>query len=179
MSKRERIIFEIMIFFLGLFAGVALSCAAYIGTADAEEGIMGRCWVMCSPKTEDGRQNEILIRERPGRKANVVGTVVGGDRLTTDWQEKDGWIHVVDLASEAGEGWIFEGYVVFAEPRRVDGEMTICRGGRVACRKWIDGKRKAWAKPGETVTVYWKTGEWAVTDRGYIQSMFLEEGAGE
>ena len=61
MTRRERILFEIGLFVLGVFLGVALSCAAYIGTAEAEDGQIGYCWVMIKPKTSDGKQNEVMI----------------------------------------------------------------------------------------------------------------------
>ena len=173
MSKREKIIFEIGLIALGIFLGVALSCAVYMRAAEAEDGFVGHCWVICKPTDSHGKQNEVLIREKPGRKAEVVGTVTGGDMLITDWEEKDGWIHIIDLANETGDGWIFEGYIVFTEPRAVWKEMQICANGRVACRKYIGGKRTAWAQDGETVTVYWMTGEYAVTDRGFIQSEYM------
>lgn len=173
MSKREKIIFEIGLIALGIFLGVALSCAVFMQAAEAEDGVIGYCWVICKPTDSHGKQNEVMIREKPRRKAGVVGTVTGGDMLITDWDEKDGWIHVIDLANETGEGWIFEGYIAFTEPRRIGETMQICANGRVACRQWIGGKRTAWAKAGETVTVYWIAGEDAVTDRGFIRSEFL------
>jgi hypothetical protein len=52
--------------------------------------------------------------------------------------------------------------------------MQICGKARVACRKTIGGKRRAWAKPGSTVTVYWISEEWAVTSKGFIASRWLE-----
>ena len=169
MTKRETAWLIAGVLAIGIFLGVALSCVVVIQAAGAEEyPMLYDCWVMCRPGSE------VLIREKPGRRAEVVGAVRGGDRLRTDWREKDGWIHVIELANETGEGWIFEGYVVFTEPRETGARMRITGGGRVACRRWIGGKRKAWIRPGQEVTVYQMTGEWAVTNRGFIQSRYLE-----
>ena len=167
MTKKELSYLIAGVLAIGMFLGVALCCFVVINAAEADE-IYGQCWAICQP------ESEVLIREKPGKKAEVVGAVRSGYWMRTDWREKDGWLHVIDLANETGEGWIYEGYVVFTEPREVDAEMKIARGGRVACRRWIGGQRKAWAKPGTTVTVYWMTGEWAVTNKGFIQSQYLE-----
>ncbi len=169
MTRKEMAYMIAGILAIGIFLGVALSCLVAVRAAEAEEEpMMYSCWAMCQPGSE------VLIRERPGKRAAVVGAVQSGDRMRTDQREKDGWLHVTGLASESGEGWIFEGYVVFTEPRETGAKMRIIGGGRVACRRWIGGKRKAWIRPGQEVTVYRMTGEWAVTNRGFIQSRYLE-----
>ena len=53
-------------------------------------------------------------------------------------------------------------------------ERTIVAEGRVAARKWIEGPVARWIQPGETVTVFWMSSEWAVTDRGYIRSEYID-----
>ena len=168
MSKRGFILMVIGIFALGMFAGVAISCAVYMGSAEAEDGFVYRCWAMCRPGSE------VMIREKPNKRAAVVGAVSAGRQMWTDWQEKNGWLHLVDVSSEAGEGWIYEGYVVFTEPREIGGEMRIRANGRVACRSWIGGKRTGWARNGEAVKVYWIADDIAMTDRGFILSEYLE-----
>lgn len=172
MSKREMAWLIAGVFVLGLFAGVALSCFVVIRAAEAESGMRYYCWALCRPGTNE-HPNEVLIRARPEKKAEIVGAVSCGTKMMTDWKERDGWIHVVDLACEAGEGWIYEGYVVFVEPEIICEEREIVGGGRVACRKWIDGKRTAWAKAGSYVEVYAMADGWAVTNKGYIQSRYI------
>lgn len=170
MTKREWIAHSIGIFIAGIFIGVVLSCIACLGWgADAEaEELTYRCWAMCQP------DSEVMIRSAPGKHAEIVGAAGCGQMMWTDWREKGEWLHLVDLSNETGEGWIYIGYVVFEEPERVDREMTIISKGRVACRKWIDGKRNRWAKNGETVEVFWMTREVAVTNRGFIRTEFLK-----
>lgn len=157
---------------IGMFLGVAMACVVYISAAEAEDGMMYNCWALCQPGNRD-HPNEVLIREKPGKHAEVVGAVQCGDRMVTDGREKGGWIHVVQLANETGEGWISARYVVYAEPEIVNEAREIIGGGRVACRKWIDGKRTAWVRAGSYVTVYAMADGWAVTDVGYIQSRYI------
>lgn len=170
MNKRERICMEIGLGAIGAFIGVALFCLAVLlfSSACAEES---SCWVIC--QDQDGRPGEVIIRERPTRKSAEAGAAVAGTRLRTDWQESGNWIHLVDLNNETGEGWICKDYIVFDEPVRLELEGAIRGTGRVACRKSIDGELKRWAKPGQVLTVYWISSEWAVTDLGYIRSEYV------
>lgn len=143
--------------------------AVLTGTAMAG-GIREEVWVLCSP---DGM---VYVRSRPG--GAVIGGATCGDVMWTDNRERNGFVHVTELAAETDEGWISTRYIVYDEPREVNGEMRIRAEGRVACRKWIGGKVVRWAHSGDTVTVYWMSDEWAVTDRGYIRSEFLEQVTG-
>jgi len=126
-------------------------------------------WVMCDPG------DWVNVREKPDKRSAEAGRLECGDWFRTDQREKNGFVHIIDAGTESGEGWISRRYVTWQEPERIGREMRIRSGGRVACRKWIGGKRKAWAKPGQAVTVYWMNAEWAVTDRGFIQAEYLEE----
>jgi len=153
---------------IGMFMGVALSCFIYMNSAQAED-MHYYCWVMCRP----GTGSEVMIREKPGKDGRIVGAAGCGTKLETDWKEKNGWIHVVELANESGEGWVHEGYVVFREPEMIGEAREIVGGGRVHCRKCVDGKHAAWAKAGSYVMVYAMADGWAVTEKGYIQSRFI------
>ena len=104
-SKDIRL-FYLMTGMMGVFLGVMLFAIAVLlwSPAAAEES---SCWILCRPGT-DGAPNEVLIRERPQKRAEVVGGVTAGTRVRTDWQEKGGWLHLVDVNNESGEGWISE-----------------------------------------------------------------------
>ena len=175
MTKRELAWMIAGVLAIGMFLGVALSCFVAIRAAEAED-MRYPCWALCRPGTDE-QPNEVLIRAKPEKRAEVVGAVSCGQRMITDGKEKSGWIHVTELANETGDGWISARYVVYCEPRMINAEREIVGGGRVACRKWIDGKRTAWAKSGSRVTVYAVADGWAVTSKGYIQSRYI--GGGE
>lgn len=165
--KRQDIVWLVIgVFVAGIFMGVVISCAVFANAALAED-LTYDCWTMCQPGSE------VMIRAKPSRQAEAVGAAGCGERLRTDWREKDGWLHLVDVSNETGDGWIHMGYVVFQEPRTVGAEMTVAGCRRVACRKSMNGKRTAWAKSGSRVVVYMIADEWAVTDRGYIQAAYL------
>lgn len=172
MSKRELILMVIGIFVIGMFAGVVLSCVVYMNNAQAEGSMHYYCWVLCKPQNGE-TINEVLIREKPGKGGEVIGAVTFGTKLETDWETRGTWLHLVDLASESGEGWIYGGYVVFTEPEIINEAREIVGGGRVHCRKCIDGKHTGWAPAGSSVMVYAKADGWAVTEKGYIQSRFI------
>jgi hypothetical protein len=171
MTKREIAWLMAGTIAVGIFLGVALSCVIYLSNAAAEDGLVYRCWILCNP--EPG--NEVMIREAPRKGSAAVGAAACGKQMWTDWREKDGWLHLVDVNNETGEGWVSMAYVVFSEPVTGErkAEVTGCK--RVACRQGIDGKRKRWAKRGATVTIYAEADGWAVTDEGYIQTEYLGE----
>ena len=155
---------------LAIIAAVVWMIVIFLQEAGiAEEPWEFDAWVMC------GEDSWVIVREKPAKSAAEIGRIYCGDRFRTDQKEKNGYIHIVDANTESGEGWIHAGYVVWQEPEKVDREMVV-RGGRVACRKWIGGKRRSWAAEGSRVTVYRMTAEWAVTDRGFIASEWLEDG---
>jgi len=141
-----------------------------IGIAD---GVKGNCWVLCSPT------GSVNIRQRPSKSSQVIGWYEAGDRLTTDWETKGEYLHIVDASLEYSEGWISTRYVVFDEPRWMGGEgMTVIADGRVAIRQYIDGPRvtgrAGWAKPDSVLQVFWWSKEWSYTNRGFIRSEYLE-----
>mgnify|MGYP002525400438 CR=1 FL=1 len=145
--------------FLSVLASLLLVC----GPAAAETA-----WVMC-----DGYVN---IRDMPGKKSQAVGFLDPGDSFETDGIIKNGFVQA--QIGEGGENWIFAGYVTNEKPERVDERYVCTAKRRVACRRWIDGPqirgKVGWLYNGTNVRVYWRTGEWSVTSRGYVRSEWLE-----
>ena len=139
---------------------------ALVISAQAEDA---DCWVLCRDA------DYINIREAPRKRAQIGGRALSAMRLTTDGTERNGFLHVVGV-TEAGEGWIHAGYVVYSEPVALGREYMIMAEGRVACRKWIGGPRRSWVRDGDIVTVYYWTPEWCLTDRGYIRSDYVLTG---
>ena len=137
--------------------------------ADADNDTL-TCWVMCKPG------DYIHIREWPGRNAVVLGRLECGDSFETTGRTKDGWAEVA-CSLEDTRGWIYSGYLVFEEPVQL-GEYgktcTISANGRVACRKWADGPRRAWTVNGSTVKVYAYASDWALTSKGWIRTEYID-----
>ena len=69
-------LFYLMTGLMGAFLGVAIFCLMVLmwSPAAAEDLPEGSCWVRCRPET-NGTANDVLIRERPQKKATVVGSV--------------------------------------------------------------------------------------------------------
>lgn len=159
---------RLMLQVLAIAAGLILIGLAVNSVARADV-ITEEVWVLCEP---DGLVN---IRSRAGGR--VVADARCGDVMWTDNKSRNGFLHVTELNAEVDEGWISCRYIVYDQPHEVNAEWTVTGDGRVACRKWIGGKIIRWAMPGDRVTVYWASREWAVTSAGYIRTAFL--GGGE
>ena len=124
-------------------------------------------FVLCRPGAE------INVREKAKLKSAVVATVFFGQRIETDGEEQNGFVHAVGLNAETDSGWIYKGLLTADEPIPATGSAQVFGADRVACRKYADGKVIRWAQDGENVRLYAISGEWCVTDRGYIKTAFL------
>lgn len=171
MSKRDLAWMIAGVLILGIFLGVALSCAVYIHNAKAEDAPVYYCWVMCQP------DSEVLLRERPDRKSSVVGALGSGAMVATDGEERNGWVHLTDIYNETGEGWIHGGYVVYSEARKDGHRYCVRSNGRVACRRYINGAKRCWIDNDEELTVYLVSTEWCVTDKGFVKTSYIDFGS--
>jgi hypothetical protein len=93
--------------------------------------------------------------------------------VETDGIRKAGFVHIVDCSMECSEAWVSERYLVEDQPTVLEIRVQIIGGGRVAARRYINGERQAWLKPGRELTVYAWTDEWAITNRGYVKTAYL------
>lgn len=124
-------------------------------------------WVMCQP------DSYVNIRSKPNGRSRIEGYALCGFDLETDGKTKDGFIHVY-APIEAGEGWISKGYVVWDEPEEVNEWYSIRSPYRVAIRRTIGGKVRKWGHDQDSIRVYWASSEWAVTNKGFVKTEFLE-----
>lgn len=129
---------------------------------------LATCWIMCKPGSY------VTIREKPNKTAAEAGYLDSGDSFQTDGESVDGWIRCCG----AGEGgWVWCGYVVTEKPEII-GERYICVAlKQAACRKWMGGPQvdgAGWIKNGQYCEVFCMADGWAVTNRGYIRSEWLE-----
>lgn len=148
---------------------IAVALASYniasrINDAHAET-VTTTGYIMC--------KSYVLIRMWPSRKSQEVGQLDPRDTVEIDGRTKDGYAHIVAPC----DGWVHAGYIVFSEPKAVNATATVTARKRVACRKWIDGPNvdsKPWLISGSEVRIYWMCDDWALTNRGYVKSEWLE-----
>ena len=138
-------------------------------TANAEDELR-EMYVICQP------DDFIYIRLHPSRKSEVAGYLMPGETVTISNKVKNGYAYCPNLSNEAGEGWVYTGYLTEDEPEHLDGEgYCIISKARVACRKCINGDRLKWLHNGDHLKVWYKTEEWSVTNRGFVMTKYLEE----
>lgn len=124
-------------------------------------------FILCKPGS--GVNARIL----PKKGSEVVGHYDCGDYFETDGKVKRGFMHMIDCSLEVSEAWITTRYLVEDQPVIMEMRVIVIGSGRVAARRWVNGKRIAWLKPGQEVTVYAWSKEWAVTNKGYVQTKYL------
>lgn len=155
--------------FWAIVALVMLAAGAMAGRALADESEVYTVYAMLKPG------DYVNVRASAGKRGAIIGYLELGDSAQTDGKTKGAWLHLVNLSMEETEGWVHAGYISETEPVQQGGQTySISASGRVACRKWINGPRRAWAKKGAKVKVYAMGGEWALTNRGYIRAEYLE-----
>ena len=115
----------------------------------------------------------VNIRATPKTKGEWIGYLNPGDEVHPDGKKQNGYVHCVDMNTESGEGWVFAGYLVSDCPKLVDRDAVIMSNGRLAARKYVDGKRTKWLKPNAMLHVYYMSEEWCSTNCGYVQTKFL------
>ena len=124
-------------------------------------------WVICQP------DDYINVRMNPSKRSQPVGYAEAGDKIMTDMKVKNGFLRCYGIG-EMGVGWIHKGYVIYDEPERIDRMACSISRGRVACRRWIKGNVRAWLKNCDDVLVYWWSFDWCVTNKGFVQTKYLE-----
>ena len=124
-------------------------------------------YVLCKPGIY------VNVRQNPARKSEVIGELELGDRVETDGKEKNGYVHLIGLSFELTEGWIYKGLLIPEKPYVREFTVQTISSERVATRYYINGKRKAWVKPGRDVIVYAMGKEWSITNKGYMMTKFL------
>lgn len=151
-----------------VLAVILVAIGFLIGTMCHGEQL-ATCWAMCKPGSY------ISIRETPRKTGTEIGYLDCGDSFQTDGESVDGWIRCYGAGDHAG--WVYCGYVVTEEPKKIGQRYVCCANRRVACRKWMGGPQidsRPWMNNGQTCEVFCMADGWAVTSRGYIKSEWLE-----
>lgn len=164
--KRKQIVIVLIAVILAV-TGYSLGMR---GCRAAEEKLI-TCWILCKP----GEGNQVNVRRTPAKSGQQVGSLEVGDWFLTDGSSANGFIRAYGIG-EYGEGWVYCGFVSTEKPVEVNERYCCVARNRVACRRWIEGPQtsRPWLMNGSNVRVYYIAGDWAVTDRGYIRSEWLE-----
>ena len=124
-------------------------------------------WVICQPN------DYVNVRMSPSRKSEVVGYADSGDSIWIDGTKKNGYLKVYGIG-EMGVGWIHKGYVVDNKPERVSCTGIVVSRGKLAARRYIQGKVRKWLHNMDKVKVYWITDDWCVTSMGFVKTEYLD-----
>ena len=151
-------------FALGVFLGVVITMIILMLTDAAYADEMT---VICNP------DSYVNIRETPKMSGTYAGRLELGDTVETDGKRKNGFLHVINVSNEAGEGWVYAAYLTDQELWIEETGATVIRSN-VRLRKTPGGEVIRMLKKGERLTVLAWAGLWAVTDKGFVQIEFLE-----
>ena len=134
---------------------------------DPDYGEIWPVWCVCQP------DSEINIRAFPKHGSEIAGRAFPGDQFYTDGKKRGTWVHIIDASCEAGEGWIHSGYLSDSPIREVNAEYVTTRN-KVIARRFIGGKIRAKLKKGVVVTVFYISGNVAITNYGIMIIDYLE-----
>ena len=144
---------------------------------------MGRMlqWTLASAEAEENvayaicvKDDVVNVRSSPKARGEWIGYLNPGDMVRMDGKKQNGYVHCIDMNTESGDGWVFAGYLVDDKPELMDCPAVIVSNGRLAARKYVDGKRTRWLKPNATVHIYYMSEKWCSTDCGYVQTKYLK-----
>ena len=149
---------------LGLFA---LSLLVLMIVGEVAEGAE-TMYVLCKP------ESYVCVREFPKKGAPVTGYLYLGDDVEPDGKVRNGYRHIVNLSTEAGEGWVHDGYLDYSETQKVEKTVRVAKG-QTRVRSRIDGEVLRRLKKGTVLTVSAESAEWSITSVGYIRTELLTE----
>ena len=159
----------VVIMAVALCIMMAIYCANII-TATAQ-GTRFTAWVLCTPT------GSVNVRSRPDVSGQKTGRLYLGDEITVDSTTKTrNWVHSADLATEDGHGWVSAQFVTVDPVDLTQRRMVVDANGRVAVWETMSMRgRTGWIYPGEALTVYAISGEWAVIGQGFVHLGYLME----
>lgn len=146
---------------------IALIFAICCTSSYAEEDYT-MAWVLCQP------DSWVNSRRFPKKDGEVNARLFPGDKILLDGKQKHGFMHAVGIASEDGDGWVSEGFIVYSEPNQDGHDHLVKAKGRVACRRSIGGTRRHWLRDGDILTVYLISDEWCLTNEGFVKTEFID-----
>lgn len=167
--KWIRTLIEILLIAAAVCGVIAIWQAVNPAAAEELDGQAYRtAYAICT------KGDHVNVRPFPNTKHEPSGRLEPGDMVYLDGKKRNGYVHVVGIPTEAGEGWVHKGYLVEDPPELADRDATIVCKGKLAARKNVNGKRTGWLKPGGVVHVWYVSDEWCSTNCGYIRTRFLQ-----
>lgn len=160
--KYIRTVLEMIVLIFGLW--LLIQCVDWFCCQVRAETM----WVVCSP------DDVLLVRNDPKKSAPAISELLPGSEVETSGTVRNGYAKLTDMNSETGVGWVRNVYLVDEEPKYIGKSATVVSRGRLAARRCIGGERVRWLKPGQIVTVWFRTSEWCVTDKGYVMTKYLQ-----
>ena len=152
---------------LAFMAAGALMVSPLIAQCEEHEPIT--MYAVCN-------DSHINVRAKPSTKAEICGYLDFGWDVQVIDSVKDATGNVwykVEGISEYGYGYVYGSYLIDYMPVVIDKEYKVNANGRVALYNKINGKRSGWAKNGSVLHVKIWSDEWALTDNGWIRTMYL------
>jgi hypothetical protein len=149
----------------------AVLCFCLAGAEEEKAELYWRQYVICRP------ESFLYVRMFPRKSAEEIGRLEMGEEVVTKGEKRGKYMRIYLERLEGGEGWVHAGYLVREAPEvPAEGEeiYVVAANGRVAARRYVNGSRRAWLKPGRRVKVYAMTAEWALTSQGFIRTGFLK-----
>ena len=163
MSKRTAIITLAGVFMLGIFMGVAISCAVFLTAAQAED----------EPAPLIVTATHLNGREHPRKTAIPAALYDCGDRIhpTGEWSRDRKWVEIE--GGESGTVWVYYEYVTErTEPFRA----VNASDGKVKVRSVPGGGRvNGYIKRGKAVTVDRVIMGWGHCSKGWIDLDYFRE----
>ena len=142
---------------------IVFACLSTILPACGSEDVY---FIICHP------ESYVCVRNSPKKGNNEAGRFDCGDYVRSDGVKKNGYLHITEAME--GDGWVYAGNVVQDQPVIEKQKMRVNSNSNVICRRSVGGKKVGILTNGDVVTVYARSEEWAVTDKGYIMTEFLE-----
>ena len=164
--KILRTVIEIALIAIAVYLVVSIYLSLGMSEANAEDDDgLTEAYILCV--------DYVNVRPFPNRKGDELGRFECGTRVWLDGRKRNGFLHVVNTGLEDA-GWIYAGFIVYDEPEKMCRSAVIVSKGRLAARKYVNGKRTRWLKPLAHLIVYAWSDEWCVTNCGYVKSQYLE-----
>ena len=142
---------------------IVFACLSSILPASGSEDVY---FIICNPNSY------VCVRNSPKKGNNETGRFDCGDYVRSDGVKKNGYLHITEVME--GDGWIYAGNVVEDQPVIEKQKMRVNSNSNVICRRSVNGKKVGILTNGDVVTVYARSEKWAVTDKGYIMTEYLE-----